>query len=339
MPNPLLNIVERIRPTQKARHVWAHLRQEVIGLARDYWKDGNWEKPPLTGELDDLPVHAPVSRPASEAPSKVKSDTSASPFSVTRTAGGLWSAHPGEISERMWGHGYVSPGDEHITNLLITPLGINKDMNILDLSAGLGGRMRKMTEEYGVYINGLEPDADIAARGMSISVAAGRSKQAAIEAYDPMNLTSTHKYDCVIARETIYRVADKQKFINSIVACCKPKAQISFTDYVVNPEVHDAPNIAAWRAFEKGADPVGLVEMAEMWAKAGISIRVHDDQTDYYKKEVRRGLLVFAKFMAADVKPDEPTRKAIERRVMIWAHRMAAIDAGMRFYRFYGMRA
>ena len=42
--------------------------------------------------------------------------------------------------------------------------------------------------------------------------------------------------------------------------------------------------------------------------------------------------------MASGVKPDEETRKAIDKRITTWAHRMAAIEQGMRFYRFYGLR-
>jgi hypothetical protein len=90
--------------------------------------------------------------------------------------------------------------------------------------------------------------------------------------------------------------------------------------------------------MESGADPAGLVEMAELWAKAGVNLRVHDDQTEYYRKEVMSGLSQFAKFMASGVKPDAATKKAIDKRITTWAHRVAAIDAGMKFYRFYGLR-
>lgn len=253
-------------------------------------------------------------------------------------ANGLWHAQPGEVSEKMWGSGYVSPADEYLTDLMIRPMGLTKDMSMLDLSAGLGGRMRKTTKEFGLYINGREPDPELALRGMAISTAEGRGKRDEITAYDPMNLIEHRQYDCVIARETIYRVADKEKFIRAIIACCKSKAQISFTDYIVNPEARGQPAILAWQAFEKGASPVGLVEMAELWAKAGISLRVHDDQTEYYKKEVKQGLKRFAEFMASGVKPDAPTKKAIEKRITTWAHRTAAMEQGMRIYRFYGLK-
>jgi cyclopropane fatty-acyl-phospholipid synthase-like methyltransferase len=218
------------------------------------------------------------------------------------------------------------------------PFSLTKDMSMLDLSAGLGFRMRKTSHEFGLYINGREPDPEIAARGMAMSVQAGMGKRDIITAYDPMNFVDTHKYDCVVARETIYRVVNKKKFISAIVACCKPQVQVSFTDYIVNPESQNQPAILAWRAFEPDSAPLSLVEMAEIWAKAGISLRVHDDQTEYYKKEVKKGIIRFAKYMASGIHPDAETKKAIEKRITTWAHRLAAMEQGMRFYRFYGLR-
>ena len=322
---------DRFLSKRKLLHSWKHLCWNVKGLAHDFWKDGDGKKyeggeERVKKEDAKKTASANVAVPAAaEAPRKPKENR--------------WHAMPGEVSEKMWGEGYVTPGDIEVTNRLIRPLGINKDMSLLDLSAGLGGRLRKTTDDYGVYINGLEPDPEIARRGMEMSKAAGRAKRVVITAYDPLKLTADRLYDCIIARETIYRVTEKEKFIKSIVACCKPKAQVSFTDYIVDPEMRDKPAIVAWRAFEKGADPLGLVQMAEIWAKAGFNLRVHDDMSDFYKKEVMAGLARFAKFMASGgPKPDDETKKAIDKRITTWAHRMAAMEQGMKLYRFYGLR-
>jgi len=329
MPNPLANFVEQLMSGPKIRRGWEGLRHTIVGLAHDYWKDGNWERAAAPA-ANNLKINCDFPKVSVEPP--VERDPIISSM-------GLWHAQPGEISEKMWGQGCVTPGDKHVTDLLIKPLGLTKEMSVFDLSAGLGGRLRQITEKFGVYVTGLEPDPDIAKRGMELSAAAGLGKHAAIEAYDPMSLTTPRLYDCIIARETIYRVPDKEKFIKSIIACCKSKAQVSFTDYIVNSESRDHPAMIAWRAFEQGADPIGLVEMAEIWARAGISIRLHDDQTDYYKKEVKAGLVKFAKFMASGVRPDAETKRAIEKRITVWAHRIAALENGMKFYRFYGLRS
>jgi SAM-dependent methyltransferase len=306
------------------------LKRDIVGLAQDYWKDGDWGKSQGTPSLIKV-------KGGSNGAAQVVAPRPMVRLDLEKPTG-EWHALPGEISERIWGKGFVTPGDEYISDLLLKPLGINKDMNILDLSAGLGGRLRRATDEYGAYIDGFEPDPEIAARGMDMSVAKGKGRHVKVQHYDPMNLSLTHHYDCVILRETIYRVADKQKFVKSIIDNCKPHAQFSFTDYIVNPEARGRPAIAVWLAFEKGANPVGLVEMAELWAKNGVVLRVHDDQTDYYKKEIKDGLEIFAKFIASGIKPDEVTKKAIQKRITTWGCRLAAIEQGMKFYRFYGLK-
>lgn len=331
MPNALVSNIKQTFSTERLRYIAACLWQEIAGLAEDYWKDGHWEKADENDDLGDTASHSPSGK------TSLKDRLKHSPF-APKTIKGVWHAEPGEISEKIWGDGFVTPGDEYVAARLIRPLGLNKDMNLLDLSAGLGGRLRKVTEEFGIYISGLEPDPQIAERGMMQSIAMGQGKHVTVAPYDPKNLVVDRNYDCVMMRETLYRVPDKNAFIKSIGEACKPRAQVSFTDYIVDPENRDKPAIIAWRAFEKNADPVGLVEMTTLWAKIGIELRVHDDMTDYYREEVKKGLARFAQFMASGVTPDKETKLAIQKRITTWALRMAAIDQGMRFYRFYGLR-
>jgi len=320
MPNPLPKLLEKyVGPAALPR-----ARQFALGVAQDFWKDGP-ENPlgfiPGFGGKKTGSSAAAKAAPAPAAPAQT-----------------LWHAEPGEISEKMWGAGFVAPAGDAVTEMLITPLGLTKDMNVLDLSAGLGGRMRMATEKYGVYITGLEPDAGIAARGMEMSRRLGKGKHDAIAPYDPNNFLIEHSYDAIIARETFYRVTNLDKFLESLAAHTKPQAQVSFTDYIVNPEDRQRPAILAWQIFERGAKPLGLIETAQIWAKFGFTIRVHEDQTDFYKKEVQGGLRRFSEFLASSTKPDPETKKAMVRRVQTWAHRMAAMEQGMKFYRFYGVK-
>ncbi len=319
---PMLNALNKETArlfARKSRWMLAYLRQELIGIAHDFWKDGIWERLPGRGGDDFNKYLSPEALSETEAPMP-------------------WHAAPGEISEKMWGQGNARPGDDVLTDLLIQPFGLTKNVSLLDLSAGLGGRMRKIGERFNIVLSGREADPEIALRGAALLAAAGLGGRASITPYDPMNWVEKNKADCVVLRETIYRTADKDKFVKSIAACCNDDAQVSFTDYIVNPEYKDQAAIAAWRKGEPPADPLSLVEMAELWARAGFSLRVHDDQTGFYRKEIKHGLLRLAQFMAGGIKPDAETKKAIEKQLTVWALRMAALDSGMKFYRFYGLK-
>lgn len=309
------------------------LKQHVVGLAKDFWTDGpdNLLSFRLPAAL--FKRHASAQGQASTGSEK---KTAVAPSWKKNIE--LWHAAPGEISEKMWGEGFVTPGDDVLNNQMITPLGLNKEMNVLDLSAGLGGRMRRIVEETGAYITGLEPDAAIAERGMQMSIMAGKKKHATVSAYDPANVVLDHSYDAVIARETFYRVADRPTFFAVLSAHAKPGAQLAFTDYILDPEHREHPAVLAWKNKETLADPVGLVEMAELWAKVGFGMRVHEDMTDFYKTAVVKGLKRFMRFLDSGVTPDKETALAIRRRIEIWQYRFAALEGGVKFYRFYAAK-
>ena len=328
MPNPLEPVISKLA----GPYAGLRLKRFVVGLAQDFWKDGT-EHPLDMFKKSDLKTK----EGKKAAPSKNGEPTHAEQR-ATPAAAKEWHAEPGEISEKMWGAGYVTPGDAVVTEMLIQPLGLNKNMSVLDLSAGLGGRLRQTTEKFGVYITGLEPDPQIAARGMALSIKAGKGKHAAIAAYDPANFSVDRRYDCIIARETFYRVANRHQFLEALGTCTKSGAQVSFTDYVVNPEDREKPAIAEWIKSEPGSNPVGLVEIAQEWAKVGFNLRVHDDQTAYYKAEVLAGLKRLAVFLARNPKPDAETKSGLRRRLNSWMLRLGAMEQGMKFYRFYGTK-
>ncbi len=300
------------------RRAVAFFCREAIGLAQDFWKDGD-------GTFTQEP-----------RPKRAKTRAAASEKGAQESAQ-LWHAAPGEISERMWGEGAVTPGDARIDALLIKPLNLVKGTSVLDLSAGLGARMKGIASQYGASVTGLEPDPDVAARGQDL-LRKKKIKGVSLNAYDPSSFSEKNQYECIIFRETVYRVADREKFVAAIAACSKPGVRISFTDYIVNPESKERPEILAWRAYEESADPIGLVQMAEIWAKAGIVLKSHEDETEQYIKEVKAGFQHFMEYITSGHVPDEETKKAIEKRIRLWSHRLAALDQGMRYYRFFGQK-
>jgi cyclopropane fatty-acyl-phospholipid synthase-like methyltransferase len=250
-----------------------------------------------------------------------------------------WHALPGEIAEKMWGESDILPADEAVTDMLIKPIYLTKEMSLLDLTAGLGGRLRRTSEEFSIYTTGLELDAAIAARGMELSVVGGKAKHAPITAYTPDTFAIGRRFDCIIARELFYQIADKPKFLVAVVACAKSKARISFTDYILEPGSANRPGIKAWQAFEPNARPLGVAEVVKAWAKVGVDLTVHDDQTALYAKEVVAGFKRLEEFLDSGARPDPETKKGIRRELEIWALRMAALEHGLKFYRFFGIKS
>ena len=123
----------------KARRSFAFFRREAVGVVRDFWKDGNGETPALV-QSGGSQKHAGTA--ADDSAKNVRQERG-----LTWNQAGLWRAAPGEISEKMWGDGSVSPADAYIDDLLIKPMNLAKGMSMLDLAAGLGLRMRKANRQ------------------------------------------------------------------------------------------------------------------------------------------------------------------------------------------------
>ena len=264
MPNPLLLL--------KKNHLGSQflplLKQRIIGLAEDFWADGSESL--LKLDLKSKSGGKPQQSKKKQSDGREPASATAPPIKPDQKNLHVWHAEPGEISEKMWGEGFVTPGGNIINSMLIKPLGLTKEMSVLDLSAGLGGLMRSTVEDTGAYLTGLEPDAAIAKRGMELSVRAGKSKHAPVTNYDPANIILDRAYDCIIARETFYRLPDQHAFFATIAKHTKPHAQIAFTDYIVDAEHRHAPAIMAWFNNEKLAKPLGLVRIRRSLGKSWV---------------------------------------------------------------------
>lgn len=314
-------------------NAFASFMSSLRGLAEDFWRDGH-ENPldvllgrssPASGHAHSLSVQEVLQHESGDPASSV------SPIKE-------WHALPGEISEIMWGAGNVTPGGNELYDKLITPLCLNKDMSVLDISAGLGGHMRRASEQFGTYFTGLEPDAAIAERGMLLSQRARREKRAPIKTYDPLRFKAERHYDCILAREVFYRVVDKPRFLKALASSSKASAQISFTDYILDPENARKPSVIAWKSVEPNASPLSMTNMNKSWSQLGFRMHIGENLTDYYCSEITEGLKRLAAYLIKHPNPDAPSFDGVKRHVARWEHRLAAMRDGLMFCRFYGSK-
>ncbi len=346
MGNPFTKIVEN--PALQARVL--RLRLFLVGLARDYWKDAPLNASPtfqrflsLMGKMSRAQKTgaAQPSAPASEVKEKTLSASSvhaqeggASEKEETR----VWTADRIQVMEVMWGAGSSFPGGEAYIDSLTSPLGLNEEVSVLDLGAGLGDMARKLAEDYKCYVTGLEMDQTLATRGMVMSIAAAKGKKAPITVYDPAEYNATRKYDCIIAREVFCRVVGKEKFFKAVDSSLKNGGgQIVFTELVMAPSVREKPAIRKWLEREKSMVPLTQIELIKTWKGMGYDLRIAEDQTTLYKNHILTGLVSLVSHMKTNV-PDKDTKRLVVREVDFWSRRLAAFGQGLKYYRFYGLK-
>ncbi len=251
----------------------------------------------------------------------------------------LWTADRIGVAETLWGQDFLTPGGAEHTTYLVKPFGINPSMSILDLAAGLGGAGRTIARDYKAWVTGMEPSALVARMGMERSEKAGMGKQAPVLHYDPASLTLTHRYDGIFAKEAFFSVADKDRFLDTIVAGLKPGGQFLFTDYCLEAEEALAnPRLVSWSAYERTPPVLWPARKLVSALKARkLDVRISEDMTPIQRRLVLRALGHLLEHLDAHAMP-QPTKLAVLDEVELWARRMDAFDAGLRVYRFYCMK-
>ncbi len=250
----------------------------------------------------------------------------------------LWSATRIEVAEKLWGEGFVSPGGAEFIPELVKPLGLNPAMSVLDLHAELGGAARVMVSAFGTWITGLEPNPLLAAEGMDRSKKVGMGKQAPIAPYDPNEFKYGKRVDCIFAKELFFSVENKDKFLDALERALKPRGQFLFTDYVFiqNP----GPNAALdlWRSREPMVPhPWTVAQYENALRQRNLDLRVSEDVTEMHKGHIMAAIQTLYAFIEKH-EVEAHTKQAVKAEVELWGARLAAIEAGLRLYRFYALK-
>lgn len=337
LQNPMNSKASKTNTKVPARGFLSRVRSGIVGLAKDYWNDPL----PVAKVQNKKIVKEQV---VNEKVGSVKVSAEVPAKAVNK----IWLADKAQVLEKIWGVEQVLPCGEDFIKMLAPQIDISKDVSILDLSAGIGGVARALVKDFNertklkkanltIRVTGLEQDPFLAKRGMAHSIEADMIKEAKIETYDPLNFVPTQKYDCIVARELFYRVVGKTQFFKSISSGLKPRGQIVFTDFILDPDMRGNEVISSWLEFEKNATPMSLSEMTQEWAKLGYDVRVNEDQTVMYKKEITNRIGAFAVFLSKNP-PDKETKPLVVRETLLWARRIAALSSGLKFCRFYAIK-
>jgi SAM-dependent methyltransferase len=269
----------------------------------------------------------PAGPPLSEADRKANTSRFGKP---------LWSASRIQVAEKIWGTGFSTPGGDDFIPYLIKPLGLNPKFSVLDLSAGLGGATRLMAKSYGCWVTGLEASPVLAAAAQERSVMAGLAKQAAIAHYDPDNLKLAKRFDCIFSKEFFVFVRNREALTDAMEACLKPGGQLLFTDYVL--EGAGGAALKAWIDHEPmEPHPRTLAQVVDSLQQRNLDIRITEDITDRHRSLIVGAIQTLTGFLEKHAL-DQETKLAVLDEVELWARRVAALQDGLRCYRFFALK-
>ena len=260
-----------------------------------------------------------------------------------QTADPIWTRARITAVQFLWGKGYWAPGDSEYTIKHLKPLGLNKDMSMLDLSAGLGGPGRDVVDSFGIWISGKEPDSALAHVGMELSTMAGMARKMPVEPYDAESVAlGEDRYQVIVANTLLSTVKDKARLLREIASSTKPGGQISFTDHVLG-DTQDEAFLAAWAAGEPVTPRLWSAQQYRAaFDENKLDCRISQDITDEHLELIISGWWRAQKAVRRlkdSGKASEELLNAIAIEAELWAQRTAVLQRGcVRYFRFHLMK-
>jgi len=242
------------------------------------------------------------------------------------------------LSQKIWGPGFLVPGGIDYVMTMVKLFGVNPAMSLLDLTAGLGGPSRHVSQFFDVYITAMERAPEIAKRAHKMSVDAGMGKKVPVTAYDPENFElRSHAFDCCYAEYLTISVLAKERLFREVAKALKARGQFSFVDFVL-AEGRDPQDsgLEALRRIERfEPTPWTVKQYTTCLVASGFDVRICEDHTDLFMRHVNEGWAQFVENY--DVKRmTRGNQRAIADEGELWATRMATLQSGLlRVYRFY----
>ena len=233
------------------------------------------------GDIGDAP------NPAEDNPSSLHTtEPSAAPVN--------WSDWRIDLMERLWGTGFLLPGGTEFVHDLTKPLNLGSKASVLVLSAGMGGPSNLIAEEFGAFIDGIEPDPELAAASTKrAAVVEGISRVTIKNIAIDDDAAFERKYDAVFAQEILLQLADKSRLFQHCVDALKKNGKLVITDFT-RPDDIDAVSLDPWLKREAAASvPLDDAEMRALFKQAGFSVRTVEDMTERYINLVLDGWVAF----------------------------------------------
>lgn len=243
---------------------------------------------------------------------------------------------PLAIRQRLYGRGYVIPGDAAWLLSLVEPFQLNASSSMLDLAAGLGGPARAIAQAFHAPVTGIERDYDRARQGNAMSSALGTSHLVRIKACDPETLElGTARFNCAIGREATYAVAEKERFLRVVAQSLRTRGQIVLTDFVLDRSAGERPELDAWQSKRTERPSLWTAaQYADCFKSVGYGLRRAEDISALYRRQIVGAWIGYLRAGEIRGRPAAQV-EAVLAEAEACFRTVAALESGaLKYYRF-----
>jgi len=241
-----------------------------------------------------------------------------------------WGAARTRICEQVWGRGLVGPGGGTYAIDNARPFSKRSESLVLDLSAGLGGRIAEIARDPDVSITGMERDPEFADMAVERMKQLDRQNIRSMSDFNPERLDLAGiKYDCILAREAFFTVEDKLALLGILRNGLRQKGTLSFTDFVLaEPDQNEGTVMDEWHDSEPlTPKPWSLEEYRSVLTSLNLNVTELEDDSDYYRELVLHAWRNYVDGLE-DITFDRTIVDALMQEAQLWLHRVRALESG-----------
>ena len=201
-----------------------------------------------------------------------------------------------------------------------------------------------MAEGLDTYVTAYESAELITARGLdtSASKTLGRKIDLKVVNFETLNLPE-RKFAYALWKEGLFRVADKQRLLQSVYDSLKPGGGFVITDLVLPKKGPPSAKVEAW-AQEEPIPPTlwSNDEAVATFKSLKFNLSVQKDISDEFQvlsNAVWKSWMVKLPEMHKAGQLDEMFRTALMSELQYWIRRSDLINSGdLRVYRYFAMK-
>ncbi len=244
-------------------------------------------------------------------------------------SGDGWAASRIDISEKLWGEGFIEPGNTQFARKVMAPVIPDSTKTVMDLTTGLGGTAFMLARENNVWMEAFEPDMNLAEKAREIAQSYMLAKRVPIKHADFATLSLPSKrYDLIYSRERLYTSSHKHRLIQQAAAALKPGGQILITDYVRNDQSGFTQSFNSWVDAEPNVVfPWTSSQYTDEIRKAGLKLRTSHDFSERMVESIHTGW----HRMVRSLDSNAVSRKYVDnllREGEVWLARAKALQSG-----------
>ena len=153
------------------------------------------------------------------------------------------------LLEALWGDGYLSPGGNDETSMVLQGLDLN-GRRLLDLGCGTGGCALFIAERFpDVRVVGIDVEPAVVTKAAATATAAGHHDRVSFIAIEPGPLPFPDgHFDVVFSKDSIVHIADKGALAEEIFRVLTPGGVFAASDWMAGS---DAPPSTTMRHYEE----------------------------------------------------------------------------------------